>query len=149
MIIYADTSALGSVYLGDEADASWLSDVLFSGPDQVVTAELTDVELASLLRRAVRNGRIDDAGLRERLTSYEAHSADDGPLGIVPLTSRTVARAREFVLQTAVRSLDALHLAAADTLADGAAEVLILTRDRRQAEAAAALAFTLHPRSAR
>ena len=43
MIVFADTSAIGSAYLGDESDGRWISDVIFDGPDPVVISELADV----------------------------------------------------------------------------------------------------------
>lgn len=147
MIIFVDTSALGSAYLGDEEDAPWIGDVIFDGPDPVVVCELADVELASLLARAKADGRIDEGGVTERLDAYKDHTADDGPIGVTPLTADTVARAQHFVLRAAVRTLDALHLAAAQLLADaGDDDVAVLTRDHRQARAAEELGFTLYPR---
>jgi predicted nucleic acid-binding protein len=147
MILYADSSALGSVYLGDEADAPWLHELILHGPDPVVTSELADVEVASLLRRACSDGRIDAAALSVRLSAYEADTSDAGPLGVLPVSHETFAAARKFVLQTDIRSLDALHLASARDLTESAADVAVLTRDRRQAAAARALGFRLHPRS--
>lgn len=145
MILFADTSALGSAYLGDKADASWIGDVIFDGPDPVVICELVDVELASLLARAKSDGRIDEAGVVERLDAYADHTADDGPIGVVPLTQETLGRARNFVLRESVRTLDALHLAAAQLLADTSDDgMVVLTRDARQAGAARALGFTLY-----
>ncbi len=93
MIVFADTSALGSVYLGDEEDGSWIEWVIFDGPDPVVVCELADVEFASLLARARREDRIDEAGVAERLEMYADHTADDGPIGVVPLTGDTLVRA--------------------------------------------------------
>lgn len=147
MIVFADTSALGSAYLGDEEDGPWIGDVMFEGPDPVVVCELADVELASLLARARADGRIDENGVTERLDAYNDHTADDGPIGVVPLTVDTLARAQQFVLRAAVRTLDALHLAAAQLLADASDDdVAVLTRDRRQARAAEDLGFALYPR---
>ena len=145
MIIFADASAIGSAYLGDEADGQWIGDVIFNGPDPVVICELADVEFASLLIRARADGRIDDAGLTERLDAYSDHTADDGPIGVVPLTHESLNRAQQLVLQVSVRTLDALHLAAAQLLADAIDDdVVVLTRDLRQAIAAEALGFTLY-----
>jgi predicted nucleic acid-binding protein len=149
VIVYADTSALGSVYLGDEADAAWLREILFDGHDPVVTSELADVELASLLARAMRDRRIDAPTLTQLLAEHDVHTASDGPIGIVPITRATLAAARAFALEASVRSLDALHLAAARGLVDEGEDVVILTRERRQGAAAAALGFRLHPRSTR
>ncbi len=147
MIVFVDTSALGSAYLGDEEDGPWIGDAIFNGPDPVVICELADVEFASLLARAKDSGRIDEDGVAERLDAYSDHTADDGPIGVVSLTHDTLIRARQFVLQTAVRTLDALHLAAAQLLADTSDDdVVVLTCDSRQARAAEDLGFMLYPR---
>ncbi|MHB8293132.1 MAG: type II toxin-antitoxin system VapC family toxin [Acidimicrobiales bacterium] len=143
----ADTSALGSAYLGDEADGSWVADVIFDGEDPVVVCELADVELARLLARAERDGRIDSAGVSERLDAYAGHTADDGPIGVVPLAEGTLAQARAFVLGTPIRTSDAIHLAAARLLAEPSGDtVVLLTLDVRQARAAVDLGFTLYDR---
>ncbi|MGH3577844.1 MAG: PIN domain-containing protein, partial [Mycobacterium sp.] len=121
--------------------------VIFDGPDPVVICELADVELASLLVRAKADGRIDEDGVTERLEAYRDHTADDGPIGVAPLTGDTLARAQQLVLRSAVRTLDALHLAAAQLLADASDDVVaVLTRDRQQAHAAEDLGFALYPR---
>jgi len=148
LILFIDTSALGSAYLGAEIDAEWIDNVLFEGSDPVVICELADVEFASLLARAKSDGRIDEAGLTERLDAYDDHTADDGPIGVVPLTHATLVRARELVLRTSVRTVDALHLAAAGLLADASDDtVMILTNDARRATAAEALGFALYART--
>ena len=148
MILFADTSALGSAYPGDEIDAEWIGNVLFEGSDPIVICELADVEFAGLPARAKSDGRIDEAGMTERLDAYNDHTADDGPIGVVPLTHATLVRARELVLRTSVRTLDALHLAAAGLLADASDDtVMILTNDARQATAAEALGFALYART--
>jgi hypothetical protein len=85
--------------------------------------------------------------LRWQLRQEAADTSDAGPLGVLPVSHETFAAARKFVLQTDIRSLDALHLASARDLTESAADVAVLTRDRRQAAAARALGFRLHPRS--
>ena len=45
MIIFADTSALGSVYLDDELDSPWIREVLFDRDDEFVVSALADVEV--------------------------------------------------------------------------------------------------------
>lgn len=147
MIIFADTSALGSAYLGDEADGRWIGDVIFDGPDPVVISELADVEFASLLVRAKADGRIDEGELAECLNAYKQHTANDGPIGVVPLTHDSFVRAQQLVLQVSISTLDALHLAAAQLLADGSDDsVVVLTRDHRQAAIAESLGLTLYNR---
>ncbi|HUZ77564.1 MAG TPA: type II toxin-antitoxin system VapC family toxin [Chloroflexota bacterium] len=151
MIVYADTSALGSVYLRDEADAPWLRDLLDnfnSVGTLIVTSELTDVELASLVARAARSHRIDGPTAEDCLRAYAADTANSGPIGVLLLDRETLARAAHYVVRTATRSLDAIHLAAAAHCAEQFGDdVQVLTRDVRQAAAAAALGIPLHPRS--
>lgn len=145
MIIFADTSVIGSVYLGDESNGRWISDVIFDGPDPVVISELADVEFASLLVRAKSDGRIDANEMAECLQAYKEHTADNGPIGVVPITHDSFSRAQQFVLQASIRTLDALHLAAAQLFADAIDDnVVVLTLDRRQAVAAQALGLTLY-----
>lgn len=149
MIVFVDTSALGAAHLGDEADGEWIARVLLEGVDPEVVCELADVELASLLALARRDGRIDAAGMEERLARYAAHTSDGGPIGVVPLTGATVRAARQMVLEAPVRTLDALHLAAARQLAEASADPIeLLTLDDRQADAAAALGLPLFRRPA-
>ncbi len=145
MIIFADTSAIGSVYLGDEAHGRWISDVILDGPDPVVISELADVEFASLLMRAESDGRINAREMAEYLAAYKEHTADDGPIGVVPITHDSLSRAQQFILQVSIRTLDALHLASAQLLADTNDDnVVVLTLDHRQAGAAQALGLTLY-----
>jgi predicted nucleic acid-binding protein len=145
MIIFADTSAVGSAYLGDEAHGRWVSEVILDGPDPVVISELTDVEFASLLVRAKSDNRINASEMAECLAAYKEHTSDDGPIGVVPVTHDAFSRAQQFVLQVSIRTLDALHLAAAQLLADtNDDDVVVLTLDHRQAAAAQALGLTLY-----
>ena len=67
VIIYIDTSALGRVYLGDQSDSTELSRVVYEGDWPVITSELTDVEIASTLTRASRDGVIDSVTANELL----------------------------------------------------------------------------------
>ena len=149
MIVYVDSSALGSIYLGDEADAAWLREIVFDGPNPVVTSELADVEITSSLARAERDGRITHPDLLTVMQAFEDHTADDGPLGIVPLSEPTLALAKTYLLSASVRGLDAIHIAAAQIVGQSSQDdVVILTRDKRQGRAAKQLGFALHPRSA-
>ena len=149
MIVFADTSAIGSAYLGDESDGRWISDVIFEGPDPVVISELADVEFASLLVRAKSDGRIDASEMAKCLAAYTEHTDDDGPIGVVPLTHESLSRAQQLVLQVSIRTLDALHLATAQLLAGVSDDnVVVLTLDHRQAVAAKALGLTLYDRPA-
>ncbi len=150
MIIFADTSAVGSAHLGDEADGRWISDVIFDGPDPVVISVLADVEFASLLERVKSEGRIGEREMAACLVMYREHTADDGPIGVVSITPDSFSRTQQFVLQVSIRTLDAQHLASAQLLADSHDDnVVILTLDHRQAVAAQALGLSLYARPVR
>lgn len=144
MIIYIDTSALGRVYLGDESDSTELSRVVYQGDHPVITSELTDVEIASTLARANRDGTIDSSTASGLLHRYGADTCDTGPVGVVALDSDTIALAQRYVRSATLRTLDAIHLAACTRFGESAAaEVRLLSRDIRQNEAARALGIAL------
>lgn len=143
IVLYADTSAVVGAYLADEPGHDDLAAVLFDGVDPVVTSELTRVEFASAVAAAVRTGRLPpDTGLLDR---FDVDCGADGALlmirfdavEVLPLAHRLVGEHR-------LRTLDALHLAVALTGAAALAdEVVLLSRDVRQAEAAAALGIAV------
>lgn len=144
MILYLDTSALGRVYLGDQSDSTQLSHIVYDGECPVVTSELTDVEIASTLERAGRDGTITRVIVDELLDRYAADTCDTGPLGIIGLDSDTISLAQRYVLQTPLRTLDAIHLAACTRFAESTTDdVRLLSRDNRQNEAALALGIGL------
>lgn len=140
---YADTSALVRCWLpgADAKDGELLRALLLEAAEPVVTSELTRVELASAVSAAVRARRIRrSAGLLAR--ADRAWGAN-GPIALLALETRVVLPlARQIVLDHAVRTLDAVHLAVASgttvTLAAGE-PVEFVTRDDRQALAASAL----------
>lgn len=144
MIIYIDTSALGRVYLGDQSDSTELTRVVYEGDRPVITSELTDVEIASTLARASRDGVIDLDTASGLLDRYAADTSDTGPLGVVALDSNTIALAQRYVLSAPLRTLDAIHLAACARFGESTPdEVRLLSRDNRQNEAAQALGIAL------
>lgn len=144
MIIYIDTSALGRVYLGDQADSADLSRIVYEGDLPVVTSELTDVEIASALARASREGVIDSDTANDLLSQYAADTSDTGPLGVIALDRDTIARAQQYVLSAPVRTLDAIHLAACARFDECTPDqVRLLSRDHRQNQAAHALGIAL------
>jgi len=134
-VIFLDTSALVKRYVAEDgtrtlialmdADASWAA----SG----VTA--TEAEI-TLCRRA-------------ELESVSAPLIDalrrDWPrFAVVPIDEACLARAREIGCQFGTRTLDSIHLAAADRLPR---PLTFVTFDRQQAAAAAAIGFLVQPPS--
>ncbi len=144
MIVYVDTSALGRVYLGDQSDSADLSHIVYDGERPVITSELTDVEIASALARAGRDGVIDSNTADQLMARYAADTSDTGPVGIIPLHRGTIERAQQYVLSVPVRTLDAIHLAACAQFDESTPdEVQFLSRDNGQNQAAQALGIVL------
>ena len=138
---YADTSALICCYFPDEPDHEELRTLLLEGSEPVVTSELTRLEMTSAVHAAHRAGRVADPV--ELLEVVDVDCGDTGPIALLRLQPDVVLGvATALVAGHALRSLDALHLAVArSTAADLAAgePVVLVTRDHRQATAAAAL----------
>jgi predicted nucleic acid-binding protein len=138
-MIYADTSALVKRYL-EEPFSTEFDTLLQQGA--MAISRLTIVELRCALARRRRNREIDT--LRETRINAELGSDIQG--GVLQLSSvgdadftaayHLIGRLADLPL----RSLDALHLAAAEQL-DASA---FATANKTQADAAAALGFTVH-----
>ncbi len=131
MSTYVDTSALLKRYV-DEAD-SVAADALLRADPALLTARHTIVEVRRNLGRLLA-GR--------DLTGARAAFADDlRAFSIIELDEATCESAAAIAETTGVRTLDALHLAAAQRIA--APGVGFLTFDARQAQAARSLGMTV------
>jgi uncharacterized protein len=136
---YLDTSALAKRYL-DEPGSDDLDDFLGRRPRALI-GRLAVVELRCLLKRR--------RGAREINARYEqaalADFADDvrrGHFQVEPLTDRHALMAYDLVDQLSgrsLRTLDALHLAIAQSVGAG----VLATADLEMARAARALGFTV------
>jgi predicted nucleic acid-binding protein len=143
-VLYADTSAILRAYFADEQDHETLRDLLLNGGEPVVTSEIARLEVISAAAAAVRAGRIPDASVV--LAAFDADCGDDGPIALLRLEPREVlSRAVDLVRQQRLRTLDAIHVAVALSLARLVAvdDVEFVTRDNGQAIAAAALGLTV------
>lgn len=123
-VLYADTSALVKLVVREaESDAI---EAEVSRWDRIATSDITAIELPRATARARADGRVGVADSRVVLELLAA-------LVIVPTTDdvRALAATMEPV---ELRTLDAIHLAAALALGDDLAAVL--TYDRRMADAA-------------
>jgi uncharacterized protein len=140
---FADSSVLTRSYLPDEADVAELRVLLRGGENAVMASQLADVEVASGLSAARRSGRLDDAQLIALLDEYEFDVGDARRVELLPLDPDAVLQhAKQIVLDHPIRTLDALHLAVADTLGRelaGDDELVFVTRDTRQRAVAQAL----------
>jgi uncharacterized protein len=141
-VVYADTSAIVGAYLADEVEHEALSALIFDGADAVVTSELTRVEFASALAAARRAGGLDQVS--DVANRFALDCGDEGPLSLLRLDPGVVLpMAHDLVCRHRLRTLDAIHLAVALTSATALAdEVVVLTRDAQQVEAAQELGLS-------
>ena len=131
MSTYVDSSALLKRYV-DEADSAD-ADALLRADNALLTARHTIVEVRRNLARLL-SGR--------DLASARATFADDlRSISIIELDEATCDSAALIAESTGVRTLDALHLAAAQRIS--APGVGFLTFDLRQAQAARAIGLTV------
>ena len=131
MSVYVDSSALLKRYV-DGPDSQAAESLLRSDPS-LLTARHTVVEVRRNLARLLHEP--DAAAMRS------AFMQDLEDLSIVELDTATCESAASIAELTGVRTLDALHLAAAQRV--GGAAVPFLTFDLRQAQAARTLGLTV------
>ncbi|MGH6717719.1 MAG: type II toxin-antitoxin system VapC family toxin [Alphaproteobacteria bacterium] len=133
MIVYLDTSTVLRVLLAQQPVlAEW------GRWERAYTSELTGVEARRVIDRLRLDGALDDDGVvvaQEQLARLEAG------IGRINLTRVVLLRA-SLPMATAVRTLDALHLASALLFQERRATPLTFaTHDVQQATAARALGF--------
>jgi hypothetical protein len=129
--LYVDSSALLKRYV-DEPDSGAADSILRSDPS-LVTARLTVVEVRRNLGRLLAE--------RDLAAARASFTNDLGAFSIVELDEVTCEGAATIAEVTGVRTLDAVHLAAAQRV--GGPAVTFLTFDARQAQAARGLGFTV------
>jgi len=131
MSLYIDSSALLKRYI-DEADSPVCEELMASDP-VVVTGRHTVVEVRRNLARLLAGAP---------LAAARADFAEDlSAFAIVELDAVTCELAATIGETTGVRTLDALHLAAAHRIGPGS--TCLLTFDVRQAQAARSLGLTV------
>ena len=131
MSLYADSSALLKRYV-DEPDSE-LADSILRSDQSLVTARHTIVEVRRNLARLLTE--------RDLAKARAAFTEDLAAFGIVALDEVTCEGAAAIAEVTGVRTLDAMHLSAAQRV--GGPAVTFLTFDARQAQAARTLGFTV------
>ena len=133
MSLYVDSSALLKRYV-DEPDSD-AADALLRSDPSLLTARHTTVEVRRNLARLLDEP--DAAAARA------AFVEDLAAVSIVELDEATCERAAGVAELTGARTLDALHIAAAQRV--GGSEVPFVTFDVRQAQAARTLGLTVLP----
>ncbi|MEJ7891058.1 MAG: type II toxin-antitoxin system VapC family toxin [Solirubrobacteraceae bacterium] len=131
MSLYVDSSALLKRYV-DEPDSE-AAGALLRSDDSLLTARHTVVEVRRSLARVL--------GERDASEARAAFARDVHALSLIELDVDTCEAAATIAEATGARTLDALHLAAAQRA--GGSAVQFLTFDVRQAQAARALGFTV------
>lgn len=130
MTLYVDTSALLKRYV-DEPDSDRAVE-LMSVDTELVTGRHTVVEVRRNLARVLSPA--------DATAARAAFGADLASFAIVELDAATCELAATVAEQTGVRTLDALHLGAAQRVGTAMG---FLTFDARQAQAARAIGFSV------
>jgi predicted nucleic acid-binding protein len=128
---YVDSSALLKRYV-EEADSA-AADALLRGDRALLTARHTIVEVRRNLSRLLSG--------RDLAAARSAFAADLRSLSIIELDEATCDSAATIAEATGARTLDALHLAAAQRISTPG--LGFLTFDLRQAQAARSLGLTV------
>ena len=131
MSTYVDSSALLKRYV-DEADSADV-DALLRADNALLTARHTIVEVRRNLARLLSG--------RDLASARAAFAEDLRSISIIELDEATCDSAALIAESTGARTLDALHLAAAQRVS--APGVGFLTFDLRQAQAARAIGLTV------
>lgn len=127
---YIDTSVLAAYYCPESLSRKVESRL--SRIDAPVISPLVELELHSAVAFKVRRRELAEADGRRILSQFQLHLTD-GYYRLVAIDSREYDLARNWIgsFQTSLRTLDALHLAAAF-----ANDLSLLTTDRALALAA-------------
>jgi predicted nucleic acid-binding protein len=133
---YIESSALVAALLEGDADAR--GSIRRRG--RRVASALTVVETARAILRARVSGRLT---LEQERASIRALTRFERRCYLVAVTDAVLARARRPFPVEPVRTLDAVHLATAELLAESPPLMTIVTRDSRVRENAKALGYTV------
>jgi len=109
---YIDTSVLAAFYIPEAASGKVQR--LFAGLNEAAISTLTEVELYSAVARRVRAHELSKESALRVLAQFRLN-VDAGVYTIVPVERRDYALARDWLMTfgTALRTLDAIHLAVA------------------------------------
>jgi predicted nucleic acid-binding protein len=133
MSLYVDSSALLKRYV-DEPDSA-TADAILGSDASLLTARHTSIEVRRNLARLLEG--------RAATAARSAFIEDLAAFAIVELDDVTCDTAADIAELTGARTLDALHLAAAQRI--GGSAVGFVTFDLRQAQAARTLGMTVLP----
>ena len=142
---YWDTSTLAKVYVSEPDSAQFAAYLAATGP--ITTSELTRWELFRVLARKEAGGLLP-TGAAEVIFGRFLADVAAGKVALVPMDSQVETRFQQLVLRLhrlnpplAVRTLDGIHIAAADL---HGADALVAT-DMNMRKCAAAIGLKLYP----
>ncbi len=139
-----DSSALAKRYLPQEVNAARVVSICAGTANRVVISRLVSIELASAMARRVHDGTLSRAHRAAAWEIFRAHVTHQ--YEVVDLHEAVCDRAETLVTSLRVRTLDAIHLASAQSVLNalGVGDTLTFyTADRPQADAALALGLVV------
>lgn len=136
MIAYLDTSAL--IPLIVEEPGSVRAGRVWDVADHVTSVRLLYAEARAALAQAVRLGRLDRGQLRRTVAALDRLYTQ---LDLIDVDDHVVRRAGVLAEQHALRGYDAVHLAAAERVADEA--TVLASGDRDLGKAARKLGLSV------
>lgn len=140
MNLYVESSAIVANLLG-EPKSSRVWEFLTSA-DAVAASDLTLIETARVLVRAVARAEISESNAAKQLQELDDMAAK---WGILPIGPDIVERARKPFPAEPIRALDAIHLASALAARMTIPDLQILSLDERIRTAARQLGFKVQP----
>lgn len=129
MIAYFDSSAFVPLFIDEPKSGPALT--LWFQVDQVVSVPLLYVEARAALARARRQDRVGEPAYRPVLKRFEDLQQE---VQQAELDQEVIRRAGDLADEQGLRGYDAVHLAAAERLAD--ADLLFVSGDHELCEAA-------------
>lgn len=136
MIAYFDTSALVPLFINEPSTERCIR--LWNEASRVVSVRLLYPEARASLARAERMGRVTGAQLAAAIVELDAIIAE---VDHVEVTADLAHSAGELAHTLGLRGYDAVHLAAAITVAD--TDLVIVTGDADLAAAATAMGIAV------
>ncbi len=138
MIVYFDTSAFIPLIIDEPNSDS--CDRLWNEATRTVSVRLLYVEARAALARAQRLGRLTRGGLASAVALLNELSAQ---IDHIEITDRLVRSAGALAEEQQLRGYDAVHLAAAQAVADG--DTVFASGDQQLTAAASHLGLMVAP----
>jgi predicted nucleic acid-binding protein len=140
VIVYAESSAVLSWLLGEPREAAVRKTL--AGAERVVSSAVTAVECSRALVRGVLNKQISRSG---ELAALQLLSMAAARWTVLDMAGPALERARQRFPVEPVRTLDALHLAAAVAFAEVLGPLTMVSLDDRIRANARALGLATAP----